>query len=57
MGGGVTDFTPKPPAPSRARTDSDLRGCGALLTGIGFAALGIGAGLWFAVSAWMGAFR
>lgn len=53
----MNDFTPKPPAPSRARTDSDLRGCGALLTGIGFAALGIGAGLWFAVSAWMGVFR
>jgi len=53
----MTDFTPKPPKPNTPPSTTDLRGCGALLTGIGFAALGVGAGIWFAVSAWMGAFR
>jgi hypothetical protein len=55
----MNDFTPRPPAPPvhRPHRTDDLRGCGALLTGIGFAALGLGAGLWFAVSALMGVFR
>lgn len=53
----MTEFTPKPPRPSAPPRGADFRAVGALLTGIGFAALGIGAGCWFAVSAWLGLVR
>lgn len=50
----VTDFTPKPLAPVTA---ADRHALGSLLTGIGFAALGIGAGTWFAVCAVLAVIR